>query len=78
MGRGSKERGKTQFFGGEVQSPPQSLPELQILIPHKKHPDECAWSDYCNDFENSERVLSFKATNLRHVRLQMEKRWQNL
>ena len=37
---GVKHEGKrmTQFFGGEDQSPPQSLPQLQILIPYKKHP----------------------------------------
>ena len=25
--------------------------ESPILIPHKKHPEECAWSEYCNNFE---------------------------
>ena len=56
----------TQFFGGQVQSPLQSLLVLQILIPHKKHPEECAWSDYCNNFGKSERVFSFKAPDLEH------------
>ena len=63
---GIKEWGMTQFFGGQVQSPLQSLLVLQILIPHKKHPEECAWSDYCNKFGKSERVFSFKAPNLEH------------
>ena len=42
--------------------------------------EECAWSDYCDNFEKSirERVSSFKATNLEHARLEMNKRWQNL
>ena len=50
--------------------------ESSILIPHKKHPEECAWSEYCNNFENSEKesIFSFKARNLQHVRLEMEKR----
>ena len=42
------------MFGGEVQRPPQPLPQQQILILPKKRPEECAWSDYCNNFENSE------------------------
>ena len=25
--------------------------------PHKKHPEECTWSDYCNDFEKSESIF---------------------
>ena len=54
--------------------------ENPILIPHKKYPEECAWSEFCNNFEKSqrERIFSFKATNIQHVRLKMEKRWQNL
>ena len=44
-----------QFFGGEVQSPLPSLPQLQILILDRKHPEECAWSDYFDNFEKSER-----------------------
>ena len=43
------------FFGGEVQSRLQSLPQLQILILDRKHPEECALSDYCDNFEKSER-----------------------
>ena len=37
------------------------------MIPH----EECAWFDYCNNFEKSigERVFSVKATNLQHARL---------
>ena len=30
----------------------------QILILHKKHPEECAWSNYCNNFEKNEREYS--------------------
>ena len=56
------------------------MSESPILISHKKHPEECAWSESCNNFEKSEResIFSFKATNLQHVRLEMEKGWQNL
>ena len=32
----------------------------------------------CNDFDKGERVFSFKATNLQHVSLKIEKRCQNL
>ena len=49
--------------GGGVESPSRSLPQLQILIPHKKHPEECAWSDHCNNFGSIEREISFKATS---------------
>ena len=55
MGRDIEEKGRTPFFGGEDQSPLQSFPYLQILIPHKKHPEECAWSDYCYNFEKSDK-----------------------
>ena len=50
--------------------------EGPILISRKKHPEECAWSDYCNNFEKSVRdsLFSFIATNLHHVSLEMEKR----
>ena len=30
-----------------------------ILIPHKKHLEECAWSEYCNNFEKGEREYIF-------------------
>ena len=73
-----KKKGWTQLFGGENQSPLQFFLYLQILTPYKKYPEECAWSDYCNNFEKRERVFSVKATNLQHVRLEMEKRKQNL
>ena len=50
--------------------------ENPILTSHKKHSEECAWSKHCNKFEKSEKegIFSFKATNLQHVRLEMEKR----
>ena len=32
------------------------MSESPILIPHKKHPGECAWSEYCNNSEKSKRV----------------------
>ena len=45
-------------------------------VKHRKHPEKFAWSEYCNNFEKSERksIFSFKATHLQHVRLEMEKR----
>ena len=53
-----------------------------VLIPHKKYLEECAWSEYCNNFETSvwNSIFYFKATNIQHKRLEieMEKRWQNL
>ena len=50
--------------------------EGPILISRKIHPEECAWSDNCNNFEKSvrESLFSFTATNLQHVSLEMEKR----
>ena len=48
-------KGEDSIFGGEDQSPPQSLLYLQIIISHKKHPEEGASSDYCFNFEKSER-----------------------
>ena len=35
------------------------MSESPILIRHKKHPEECAWSEYCNNFEKGEREYIF-------------------
>ena len=32
------------------------MSDSPMLIPHKKHPEKCAWSEYCDNFEKSERV----------------------
>ena len=37
--------------------------ENPILIPHKKHPEECAWSEYCNNFERIQREYIFFQSN---------------
>ena len=73
-----QKKSEVQSFGNEWEIPPQSLPSFQILIPHKEQPEESAWSDCCNNFEKNERWFSFKAINLQHLRLKMEKRWQKL
>ena len=66
VGSDIQQKNEVQNFG---------MNESPILIPHKKHPEECAWPEYCNDFEKIERqsIFSFKATNLQHVRLEMKK-----
>ena len=65
-----KGKGQDSIFVGQVQSPPQSLLLLQILIPYKKHPEECAWSDYCNNFGKSDSNFlqsnKFTACKVRH------------
>ena len=45
-------------------------------VRYRKHPEEFVRSEYCDNFEKSERksIFSFKATNLQHVRLEVEKR----
>ena len=37
--------------------------ESHILIPHKKHPEECAWSEYCGTFEKSKKEYIFFQSN---------------
>ena len=32
-------------------------------VPSEKHPEECALSDYCNNFEKSERESAFFQSN---------------
>ena len=67
VGSDIQQKNEVQDFGHEWESP--------ILILHKKQHEECAWYEYCNsNFEKSERVFSFEATNLQHVGLEMEKR----
>ena len=39
------------------------MSESPILIFHKKHPEECTWSEYCNNFEKSEREYIFFQSN---------------
>ena len=39
------------------------MSESPILIRHKKHPEECAWSEYCNNFEKSVRECIFFQSN---------------
>ena len=76
---GVRHKGKGQhsifWWRGSESSP---VPPL-VGNPDPRY-EECAWSDYCNNFEKSirEKVFSFKATNLQHARLEMKKRWQNL
>ena len=38
--------------------------ESPILILHKKYPEECAWSRYCNNFEKIEREYIFFRSNI--------------
>ena len=87
MGLGMKEMGRAEFFWWGVTSKEGRASKFWALVgralpdpPIKKHPEECSWSEYCNNFEKSvcESTFSFKATNLQHVRLEMEKRWQNV
>ena len=44
-----------KILGMGWKSPLLSLPWLQTLIPYKEHSKKCAWPDYCNNFEKSER-----------------------
>ena len=56
--------GWVQHFGHEW-GEPSPVPPLAANpdLPHNEPPEECAWSDYCNNFKKSDRV-----TNLQHVR----------
>ena len=69
MGWGMKESARIWFFGGEVQSwsptknTLRSVLGLVTVIILKRV---------------LERVVAFKTINIQHVRLEMEKRWQNL
>ena len=69
VGRDIQQNGEVPNFGhewGELYPHP---------IPHKKHPEQCAWSEYLIILKRvRESIFSFKATNLQHVRLEMEKR----
>ena len=67
-----QQKGKVQTFGHKGGTHSLSLCGKSWSA-HKEHPEECAWSTNYNDFEMSERVFSFKATNLEHVRLKEEK-----
>ena len=67
-----KEKGEDSIFwwGGLKSSP------VSPLVANSDFPyDECAWSDYCNNFEKSkrERAFYFKSTNLQHVWLEMKR-----
>ena len=47
MGNDNQQKGEVQNFGNEWRQPYPDLP--------KKHSEEYAWSEYCNNFEKSER-----------------------
>ena len=38
--------------------------ESPILIPYKKHPEECAWSECWNNFEKIKREYIFFQSNI--------------
>ena len=63
------QKGKAQTFT-LARRPP--LPQFPPLVRYSNLPIRKT------DFEKSERVFSFKATNLQHIRLNMKKRWQIL
>ena len=65
----------TLFIDGEIQSPLQSPPQLQILIPHENTLRSVLGLITVIILKRvREGVVSFKAANLQHVRLEMEKR----
>ena len=69
MGLGMKERGKTKFFDGEVQREPS------LVSPLVANPDLLTLRSVLGLITaiilKSERVFSFKATNLQHLRLEI-------
>ena len=46
-----------------VRSKVLGMSENPILIPPEKNAKECAWSEYCNNFEKSEREYIFFRSN---------------
>ena len=45
-------------------SPPLSPLLPNSDLPHKEYPGECAWSDYCNNFEKSESEYFLSNPNI--------------
>ena len=48
-----QQNGKVPSFGLEWR-PPKCTPLVRHLDLHIKNPEECVWSAYCNDIEESE------------------------
>ena len=74
-----KERGRTQFLVGGFRA--LSIPCLSCKSWSSIKNTVTAWSSYDNNFGKIEKVFFFKATHLQHlqyVRVEMEKRRQNL
>ena len=45
------------------------------LSPHKEHPAECAWSDYCSNFEKTEKEYFFKSNKFTACKVR-DGRWK--
>ena len=64
-----KERGRNPFFGGKWHPTEWWGSKFWAWVrglswsPIKKHPEECAWSKYCNNFGKSKRVCIFFQSN---------------
>ena len=50
------------------ESPSQSLLVTNLDPPLKVHPEECAWSDYFNNFENSKTDYFFSKQQICKVK----------
>ena len=51
------------FWWGDSEPSPVDPLVVNPVSP-MKYPEDCACSDYCNNFGKSERAFSFKVTNL--------------